>query len=101
MLETVFLRVLGMSWRAGYCILAVLAVRALLYKAPRRYLYGLWLVVAFRLVCPVSVSTEFSLFNLEWKWGQETEIAENTGRAEAPERFVETGEPHAASDGEE
>lgn len=101
MLETVFLRVLEMSWRAGYCILAVLAVRALFYKAPRRYLYGLWLVAAFRLVCPVSVSTEFSLFNLEWKWGQKTEVMENTGRTEAPGIFMEAGEPHAAPGGEE
>lgn len=101
MLETVFLRVLEMSWRAGYCILAVLAVRVLLHKAPRRYLYGLWLVAAFRLVCPVSVGTEFSLFNLEWKWGQETEVTENTGRAEAPGIFMEAGEPHAVPDGAE
>lgn len=53
-----------MSITAGYCIGAVFLLRLVLWKMPRKYLYMLWLTVAFRLVCPVSVSTGFSLFNL-------------------------------------
>ena len=60
----VFACIWNMSIMAGYCILAVLMIRLLLHKIPRKYLYAMWLVVAFRLVCPVSVNTEFSLFNL-------------------------------------
>lgn len=65
MLDNLFIRILNMSITAGYCILAVLVIRFLFRKAPRKYLYALWLVIAFRLCCPVSVSTDFSLFNLQ------------------------------------
>lgn len=58
------IRVLNMSLTAGYCILAVLIVRLLLRRAPKKYSYLLWLVVAFRLCCPVSLSSPGSLFNL-------------------------------------
>lgn len=58
------IRVLNMSLTAGYCILAVLAVRLLLCRAPKKYSYLLWLVVAFRLCCPVSLSSPASMFNL-------------------------------------
>lgn len=56
--------ILNMSLTASYCILAVLAARLLLRRAPKKYAYMLWLVVAFRLCCPVSVNSSFSLFNL-------------------------------------
>lgn len=69
-LTVLFMNILNMSVTAGYCILAVLLLRLFFRKAPRKYLYALWLAVAFRLVCPVSVSTEFSLFNLEMFSGQ-------------------------------
>lgn len=64
-LNSLFIRILNMSITAGYCIAAVLLIRLLFRKAPRKYLYVLWLVAAFRLICPVSLSTDFSLFNLE------------------------------------
>ena len=51
-MEQVFLRVLNMSISAGYVILAVLLARLLLRRAPKKYSYALWLVVAFRLCCP-------------------------------------------------
>lgn len=63
-LEAAFSGIWEMSMTAGYCIAAVLLLRLVLHRVPRKYLYALWLVVAFRLVCPVSVNTEFSLFNL-------------------------------------
>ncbi len=65
-LDSLFIRIWNMSITAGYCIAAVLIIRLLLRRIPRKYLYALWLVVAFRLICPVSVSTDFSLFNLEY-----------------------------------
>lgn len=58
------IQVLNMSLTASYCILAVLAARWLLRRAPKKYAYLLWLVVAFRLCCPVSLNSPLSLFNL-------------------------------------
>lgn len=63
-MEALFLQVLEMSLTASYVILAVLAVRLLLKKAPRKYSYLLWSVVGFRLCCPVSFQWLFSLFSL-------------------------------------
>lgn len=64
-MEAVFLKVLNMSVTAGYVILAVLVLRLLLGKAPKKYSYLLWSVVGFRLCCPVSFRSVFSLFNLK------------------------------------
>ena len=63
-MEKLFLELLNMSCAASYVIAAVLLLRLLLKKAPRRYSYVLWSAVAFRLCCPVSLSAGFSLFGL-------------------------------------
>jgi len=63
-LNSIFIQILNMSITASYCIVAVLLIRLVFNKLPRKYLYLLWLIVGFRLLCPVSVSTEFSIFNL-------------------------------------
>ena len=63
-MEPLFLTVLNMSVVASYVIAAVLLLRLLLKKAPRRYSYALWSAAAFRLCCPVSFSAGFSLFGL-------------------------------------
>lgn len=52
---------LNMSMTASLIILAVLVVRLLLKKAPKVFSYALWAVVLFRLLCPVSISSDFSL----------------------------------------
>ena len=63
-LEPAFLQILNMSITASYVTLAVLLVRLLLRRLPKRYSYALWSVVAFRLVCPVSISSLLSIFNI-------------------------------------
>lgn len=45
-------------------ILVICLFRLLLKKAPRRFSYWLWAAAGFRLVCPVSVSSIFSLFSM-------------------------------------
>ena len=60
-LKALFSAVLNMSFTGSLVILAVLAVRLLLRKAPKVFSYALWLVVLFRLLCPVSLVSEFSL----------------------------------------
>lgn len=60
-MQTVFLQVLNMSLTSCWVIAAVLLVRALLRKAPRRCTYWLWAVVLFRLACPFSFESSLSL----------------------------------------
>lgn len=63
-MDKLFLKILDMSITACWCVLALLIVRLLLKKAPKKYVYALWTVVGFRLVCPVSFQSVLSLFNL-------------------------------------
>lgn len=63
-MEAIFLKVLNMSMTASYVIVAVLLLRLLLRKMPKKISYLLWSVVAFRLCCPVSWQSVFSLFSL-------------------------------------
>lgn len=64
-LRDLFTAILNMSVTGGITILAILALRILLKKAPRKYLYALWLAAAFRLLCPWAPYSGISLFNLE------------------------------------
>ena len=61
---TFFETLLNMSLTASVVILAVLLVRLFMKKAPRKFCYLLWLVVAFRLVVPFSFETSLSIFNV-------------------------------------
>ena len=56
--------ILNMSITASVAILFVLLARMLLKKAPKVFSYALWAVVLFRLLCPVSITTGFSLLGL-------------------------------------
>ena len=60
-LTDLFSGVLSMGWTALPVMAVVMAVRLLLRRAPRKYVYLLWAVVAFRLVCPMTVSTPLGL----------------------------------------
>ena len=63
-MTTMFLDVINMSITAGYVILAVILIRLLLKKAPKKYAYLLWSVVGFRLAFPVSFNSVFSFFSM-------------------------------------
>lgn len=54
----------NMSLTASVAIVLVILLRLLLKKAPKVISYALWGVVLFRLLCPVSVESGFSLYNL-------------------------------------
>lgn len=56
--------VFNMSVTASVVIVFVLLARLLLKKAPKIFSYALWAVVLFRLLCPVSITTDFSLLGL-------------------------------------
>ena len=56
-----FIELLNRSIAAGWLVLAVLAARLLLRRAPRWSRVLLWGLVAVRLVCPVTLESIFSL----------------------------------------
>lgn len=56
-----FLSVINMSISAGWIILAVLALRLLLKKAPKWITVLLWGIVGLRIVCPFSIESVLSL----------------------------------------
>ena len=60
-MSAVFLSVLNRGLVAGWVILAVLLLRALLRRAPRRISPLLWGLVALRLLCPSFVQSPLSL----------------------------------------
>ena len=63
-MEQWLIAVVNMSITASYVILAVLLLRLCLRRAPKRYTCLLWLAPAFRLVCPVSFPSVYSLLQV-------------------------------------
>ena len=57
-MNSLFTSVLEISWQAGLIALAVMAVRPLLRRAPRRAVCMLWLLVALRLLLPARLTVE-------------------------------------------
>ena len=57
-------KLFNMSLTASVAIALVILLRLLLKKAPKVISYALWGVVLFRLLCPVSIESSFSLYNL-------------------------------------
>lgn len=56
-----FIKLFNMSVSASWLILAALAVRLVLKKAPKRILVAVWALVAIRLVLPFSIKSPTSL----------------------------------------
>ncbi len=85
-------KLLNMSLTASVVIGLVIVLRLLLKKAPKIISYALWGIVLFRLLCPVSIESDLSLFGL-----LDTPVAENgtlTSRIEyVPDDIVHTEHP--------
>lgn len=64
MLENIFEIILKMSFNATVVALAVILVRFALKRAPKKWSYLLWATVGFRLLCPISFKSFFSIFSL-------------------------------------
>lgn len=60
-MRNLFLKILDMSFSAGWLILAVLLVRLVLKRAPKWVNPILWGIVALRLVMPFSIESALSL----------------------------------------
>ena len=57
-------KLINMSLTASVAIVLVILLRLLLKKAPKVISYALWGVVLFRLLCPISIGSSLSLYNL-------------------------------------
>lgn len=60
-MESIFLAVLDMSFKASFLILAVVLLRLVLKSSPRYIICLMWLLVGLRLVLPFSVESTLSL----------------------------------------
>lgn len=60
-MRDIFLELLNRSITAGWLILAILVLRLALRKAPRWISCLLWGLAAFRLICPFSLESVFSM----------------------------------------
>ena len=60
-MSAIFLKILNLSYSASWLILAVIAVRLLLKKAPKWVPCLLWSLVAIRLMVPFSLESALSL----------------------------------------
>jgi len=60
-MENVFLKIFNMSITASYLIIAILLVRMIIKKAPKKYSCILWALVGVRLILPFSIESRLSL----------------------------------------
>ncbi len=60
-MENVFFHLLDMSATDSFIILAVILLRFVFRKAPKWLVCVLWVIVAVRLVCPISLESETSV----------------------------------------
>lgn len=64
-MNDLFSTVIHMSLTGSVVIAVVLIARLIMHRFPRKYLYLLWIAVAFRLLCPFSPESSVSIFNLQ------------------------------------
>lgn len=76
-MNAVFIKLLNMSITASYIVLAVILLRFLLKKAPKWIMGVLWGFVAFRLICPFSLKSIFSLIPSAEPIPQNITVSEN------------------------
>ena len=60
-MKDLFLKLLNSSISASWLVLAILLLRVLLKRTPRKLTCALWALVAFRLLCPISIGSGLSL----------------------------------------
>ena len=80
-MSTIFMNIFNMSLTATYCIAAVIILRFMLKRQPKIFSYLLWSVVLFRLLCPFSVPSKYSLLRMDTDMVSQERIAEKRGAA--------------------
>ena len=97
-MPSVFRFIAQMSITASYVIAAVLILRLIMRRFPRKYSYYLWYAVLFRLCCPFSIGSVFSIFNLNVTKGESTlidlsAVPVSTIHMSEPVSAVQTADP--------
>ena len=88
----VFTKLLNMSLMASILVLIIIVLRFALKKAPKKYICILWALVALRLICPFSISSVFSAYNMLDKntiSSGQVEYFEYNGKTEKPQLTFE------------
>ena len=60
-MESLFSNILTASFHGSIVILAVIVLRLLLKKTPKKYICFLWTLAGIRLLMPIPVTSRFSL----------------------------------------
>lgn len=84
MAEQFFTQLLRMSLSGAVVALVVIAVRALLKRAPRAVVCVLWTVVLFRLLCPFSVESAVGLLPAQPRVAQRSDTLVQTAVTAEP-----------------
>lgn len=90
----IFRTVLNMSITAAYICIFVMLLRLFMKKLPAKFSYFLWIIPFIRMICPFSVETAFSVFNLI-KPTAESYISESVEYDQSP--VIDTGLPLPSS----
>lgn len=90
----IFRTVLNMSITAAYICIFVMLLRLFMKKLPAKFSYFLWIIPFIRMICPFSVETAFSVFNLI-KPTAESYISESVEYDQTP--VIDTGIPLPSS----
>ena len=88
----VFTKLLNMSLMASILVLIIIVLRFALKKAPKKYICILWALVVLRLICPFSISSVFSAYNMMDKntiSSGQVEYFEYNGKTEKPQLTFE------------
>lgn len=64
-MEDFFKSIFNMSITSSYIIIAVLIIRLLIRRLPKKYSYFLWIAVGFRRAVPISFESAFSMFSFK------------------------------------
>lgn len=61
MMEQIFIKILNLSIKGSWVILAVIVLRMILQRMPKKYMIVLWAIAGIRLILPFSIKGLFSL----------------------------------------
>jgi len=61
MMEQLFIKILNLTIKGSWAILAVLVLRMMLKRMPKKYMTVLWAIAGIRLILPFSIQGFFSL----------------------------------------
>lgn len=86
MITAIFTTILNMSLTASYCVVAVVLLRFLLKRQPKILSYLLWSVVLFRMLCPFSFTSSFSLLRMDIDMISQENLMERRWQPDAPEQ---------------